>query len=290
MGAKELDSLYEDLGICGWYPLGIFFLLHIVGICRSFMFLGNAMVSYTPDFHCAVVAAEMQHWNASSIALLTTPSRVEEKWSVSPTSSTPAANSSSSCSENCSGNWTYSIPRSHSFVAEWDVVCDREPLKYLTEMFFYLGCLVACCFMGYLSDTYGRRTVILWSAVFGGVSGCQAFWIPSFYGYIAIRFCLGIAYTGLLSTSSYKSEIFPASWRFVAVNLDFSFIYGAMLAPGLSYLVPDWRNFCVMVSRFGSDCRRTRNLTSKIYLQMYWKVIIKILMIFQVFRCSHASL
>ena len=69
-------------------------------------------------------------------------------------------------------------------------------------------------------------------------------------GYVAIRFCLGISYTGLLSTSSYKSEIFPAKWRFVAVNLDFSFVYGAMMAPGLSYLVPNWRHFCVMVSRW----------------------------------------
>ena len=78
----------------------------------------------------------------------------------------------------------------------------------------------------------------------------QAIWIPSFYGYVIIRFLLGIAYTGMLTVTTYKSEIFPASWRFVAINLDFAFIYGAMLSPALSYLVPSWRHFCVLVSCF----------------------------------------
>ena len=78
----------------------------------------------------------------------------------------------------------------------------------------------------------------------------QALWIPNFYTYVGLRFLLGIADTGMLTITTYKSEIFPASKRFVAVNLDFSFLYGAMLAPALSYLVPNWRHFCVMVSCF----------------------------------------
>jgi hypothetical protein len=32
MGAKELDDLYKDFGLRGWFPLGIFFLLHIIGM------------------------------------------------------------------------------------------------------------------------------------------------------------------------------------------------------------------------------------------------------------------
>jgi hypothetical protein len=52
MGAKELDDLYKDFGLRGWFPLGIFFLLHVTGILRSFLFLGNAMATWIPEFNC----------------------------------------------------------------------------------------------------------------------------------------------------------------------------------------------------------------------------------------------
>ena len=178
-----MDSLYEDIGVCGWYPLGVFFLLHIVGISRSFMFLGNAMMSYTPAFHCGDVeyVEDGDAFETPTTTTTTTTAPTTESFFFH---NATTANATLTCAQNCANNYTYSVPRSYSFVAEWDVVCDREPLKYLTEMFFYLGCLVACCFIGYLSDTFGRRTVILAAALFGGLVGCQAFWIPNFYGYL----------------------------------------------------------------------------------------------------------
>ena len=185
MGGQALNRLYEDLGICGWYPLGIFFMLHAVGIGRSFMFIGNAMMSYTPDFRCDLDANDVNNDSGgageSSVDLLLTRMTMMTTTMTPPVfknasqhdNSTTASSSVTTCAKNCTGNWTYSVPRSHTFVAEWNVVCDREPLKYLTEMFFYLGCIVACCFMGYASDTFGRRTVILSASIFGGIVGCQ---------------------------------------------------------------------------------------------------------------------
>jgi hypothetical protein len=78
------------------------------------------------------------------------------------------------CSIGCpSGNWTYAVPREHLMAAEWDLVCDREPLLNMTETLFYAGGLVACLFFGYLSDTYGRRRVVMASALLSAVAGVQ---------------------------------------------------------------------------------------------------------------------
>ena len=253
MGGTELNRLHEDLGLRGWYPLGIWALLHLVGIGRSFMLLGNTMMSYTPDFRCADSEDALEGGlNSSSSTTISTPyAQFDARTFLNASSSSFSSSSSSAidvCALNCSKGWRYSTPKSHSFVAEWDVVCDQAPLKYLTETFFYLGSLFACTFVGYASDRFGRRIVVLVSAIVAGVIGCQAIWIPNLYAYLGVRFGQGIAYIGCISISTYQSEIFPAKWRFAALNLDLSFMYGAVLTPAISYLVPDWRRFCVIIS------------------------------------------
>jgi hypothetical protein len=29
MDAAELDAFYVSVGVCGWFPLGIFFMMHV---------------------------------------------------------------------------------------------------------------------------------------------------------------------------------------------------------------------------------------------------------------------
>jgi hypothetical protein len=47
-----LNDLLIQLGVCGWFPLGIFFLQIIISVSLSFLFLGNAMATHTPKFWC----------------------------------------------------------------------------------------------------------------------------------------------------------------------------------------------------------------------------------------------
>ena len=50
MGGQALNRLYEDLGVCGWYSLGIFLTILVVGFSASIMFLDDATMSYTPEY------------------------------------------------------------------------------------------------------------------------------------------------------------------------------------------------------------------------------------------------
>lgn len=56
------------------------------------------------------------------------------------------------CYENCTD---YEYDRSifkETIISQWDLVCDREWLKNLTQTFFMLGILVGNMFFGHMSD------------------------------------------------------------------------------------------------------------------------------------------
>ena len=40
---------------------------------------------------------------------------------------------------------------------------------------------------------------------------------------------------------TYKAELFPSKYRFIAVTADPGFILGNCMLPLLGYLIPDWR-------------------------------------------------
>lgn len=49
--------------------------------------------------------------------------------------------------------------------SEWNLVCDKEDLKYIAEMFFLLGVASGGIISGYLSDKFGRKRMLFISAV-----------------------------------------------------------------------------------------------------------------------------
>ena len=52
-GGAYLDGLLLELGICGWFPLGIFCLHFVVGFSNVFLYLGNTMATWIPkDLNC----------------------------------------------------------------------------------------------------------------------------------------------------------------------------------------------------------------------------------------------
>ena len=101
-----------------------------------------------------------------------------------------------------------------------------------------LGCLLGSLAAGYLAERFGRRRVLLISAVLFGISSALTGWAYSFNAFIVWRITGGVA-IGLASNVSplYIAEISPAAIRGRLVSLNqFAIVVGILLAQ-----IANWR-------------------------------------------------
>lgn len=59
----------------------------------------------------------------------------------------------------------------NTWMSEWNLVCENEYLKNVAEMFFLVGVATGGIISGYLSDKFGRRTMLFWSVIFQTIFG-----------------------------------------------------------------------------------------------------------------------
>lgn len=59
----------------------------------------------------------------------------------------------------------------NTWTSQWDLVCDKEYIKNVAEMFFLLGVATGGILSGYLSDKFGRKKMLFVSAVLQTIFG-----------------------------------------------------------------------------------------------------------------------
>ena len=59
----------------------------------------------------------------------------------------------------------------NTWITQWDLVCDKEYLKSVAEMFFLVGVAIGGVISGALSDKFGRRKMLFISAVLQSIFG-----------------------------------------------------------------------------------------------------------------------
>ncbi|KAH8416957.1 hypothetical protein KR222_000208, partial [Zaprionus bogoriensis] len=131
----------------------------------------------------------------------------------------------------------------NSWTSQWDLVCDKEYLKNVAEMFFLLGVATGGIISGYLSDKFGRKTMLFISAVLQTIFGLLLYFCSSFELYLTLRALLGlvsvsVTYSGLILAIEYVD----GKWRTIAgmYNL-FPLPISYMIISGLAYLTQDYQ-------------------------------------------------
>ncbi len=102
-----------------------------------------------------------------------------------------------------------------------------------------IGCFLGSLVAGALADRYGRKPVLVLSAVLFAVSSIFTGWAPNFTAFIAWRIAGGIA-IGLSSNVSplYIAEISPAAHRGRLVSLNqFAIVIGILLAQIANWII-----------------------------------------------------
>ncbi|KAH8332469.1 hypothetical protein KR074_003805, partial [Drosophila pseudoananassae] len=142
-------------------------------------------------------------------------------------------------------NWEYETHDNvgNTWTSEWDLVCDKEHLKQVAEMFFLLGVATGGIISGYLSDKFGRKTMLFISAVLQTIFGLWLYICSSFELYLTLRALLGlvsvsVTYSGLILAIEYVD----GKWRTIAgmYNL-FPLPISYMIISGLAYLTQDYQ-------------------------------------------------
>lgn len=131
----------------------------------------------------------------------------------------------------------------NTWTSEWNLVCDKEYLKNVAEMFFLLGVATGGIISGYLSDKFGRKTMLFISAVLQTIFGLALYFANSFELYLILRTLLGlvsvsVTYAGLILAIEYVD----GKWRTIAgmYNL-FPLPISYMLISGIAYLTQDYQ-------------------------------------------------
>ncbi|XP_008590458.1 PREDICTED: solute carrier family 22 member 12 isoform X2 [Galeopterus variegatus] len=75
-----------------------------------------------------------------------------------------ATNWSEAATEPCLDGWVYDRSTfTSTVVAEWDLVCDSQALRPMSQSIYLAGVLVGAAVCGHTSDRFGRRLVLTWS-------------------------------------------------------------------------------------------------------------------------------
>ncbi|XP_026318853.1 organic cation transporter protein-like isoform X2 [Hyposmocoma kahamanoa] len=154
------------------------------------------------------------------------------------------------CYANCSSyKYDHSIFK-ETIVSQWDLVCDRQWLKNLTQTVFMLGILVGNMVFGHLSDRYGRRMPFLAAVFLQLISGVTTAYSVNWYMFTTLRFLLAVATGGTMVTSFVLTmELIGAKYReSVGIIYQIPFNLGHLTLPVFGYYLRDWNMFQLAIS------------------------------------------
>jgi len=145
--------------------------------------------------------------------------------------------------------WQYYYTKS-SLTTDFDLVCDRSWLLAFSGSSFFIGWGIGSIIMGYLSDMYGRKTILI-PALFLDLFCLFIHWfITSIYVVIAVRFIMGIFHAGpALNHFILVIELVGPTYRVLANNLSgFTWGLASIIMALHAYYIDDWRLLCVCLS------------------------------------------
>uniref|UniRef100_F7CFU9 Solute carrier family 22 member 12 n=1 Tax=Equus caballus TaxID=9796 RepID=F7CFU9_HORSE len=116
---------------------------------------------------------------------------------------TTATNWSKAATEPCVDGWVYDLSIfTSTIVAEWDLVCDSQALKPVSQSIYLAGILVGAAVCGQVSDRLGRRPLLTWSYLQMAVLGTAAAFAPTFPVYCLFRFLVAFATASVMMNTA----------------------------------------------------------------------------------------
>ncbi|XP_035179019.1 solute carrier family 22 member 7 [Oxyura jamaicensis] len=257
----KFEDLLLEIGGFGRFQILILFVLCLARINLPMHFLLHSFLAATPSHHCAIPhQEEFVNLTMEEILLISIPREPDGTFRSCEMFSQPQfhllLNSSlqpenDSIIQNCQHGWVYDHSQFTSTIStQWDLVCEQRGLNQATATFFFIGVTIGAVVFGYLSDRFGRKSMLLLSLVFSVVFGMLSAASISYSMLAITRTLTGLALSGLsLIVLPLGMEWVDIEHRtFSGVLTSIFWSIGNMLLALIAYLVREWHWLLVAVT------------------------------------------
>ena len=148
-------------------------------------------------------------------------------------------------------DWSYAVATKHySIVTEWNIDCEQVWLKEMVMSIFFLGWLIGAPTLGWVSDNYGRRRVLIHSMNMVLLVGFLTSFAPNVYGFIVCRFLVAFFITGTFPQMFIiVTEIASPRYRTFSGIIIYIFCAVSLAIVGVAaYFIRNWKIFYIVTS------------------------------------------
>ncbi|XP_041509537.1 solute carrier family 22 member 16 [Microtus oregoni] len=267
MESCNVELIFDHVGHFGKFQIILYMICAYQNISCGMHYLASVFMSSIPEHACRppgkirrAVFHNLSAWSLEDILALRSPDQKDhitvelqdgQIWELTRCSRTWRENKSDlnhessgyGLNSSCSDGYVYDHSKwRNSVVENLNLVCKWKWYAYMIQPLFIFGMLLGSIIFGYLSDRFGRRTV-LWStsiAVF--FFGTASIFILDYFSFMAVRFLLTMAFSGYFGVAFvYVMEFVGKKSRtWASVHLNTFFAIGVMLVALVSSLVNAW--------------------------------------------------
>ena len=145
-------------------------------------------------------------------------------------------------------DWTFTKDKAYSIVTEYDLICDDAWMASLSNSALFIGWGLTGPLIGYLSDTYVRRIMMISSVQLSTLSIVALYFVNSIWQVILLRIILG-AGVGYIYAAAIGKEVVGSKHRALFAAFEsFSSYTSYLLIVPLAYYVQNWRNIMLYLS------------------------------------------
>ncbi|XP_061534582.1 solute carrier family 22 member 7-like [Phycodurus eques] len=251
----KFDDVLPEVNGFGPFQFRLMLALMIPRLILPFQFLLNNFIAFIPSHHCNVSALDdgglFRGLSSEERLIVSIPVQDDGSLSSCQMFAEPqyhlllnSSNTAALPTVLCQNGWVFDASTMKSTLAtEWDLVCERKRVNKTTATIFFLGVMLGAAVLGYLSDRFGRKSMLLVSYLITAIFGFGSALSSNYAMFAVMRFFAGFGSSGVSVISVVLciewADIKRRSSVLILLSMDWSL--GSSLLGALAYLVNDWR-------------------------------------------------